>query len=281
MELYEFYARGYDPITGIWIQQDLYRGELNKPPSLQRYIYVFNNPVSLIDILGFLTNAQKEDVREVQELEDDLARLQQTLNDLVAQDYINKKISGQFSFNPWRFISHFGEELYLEYSIKRYATQIDQLKHELASAKQKVRSIVRDVAQETKGQRGWCAAFVSDVYQPIYDLYYGSDGRVWQRGNASDFPDVFAERDEIVWENSGAGIEDLSWRDIAQPGDVLLVEPQDVTYNSPAAKIYGHSAIYLGDIDGDEHPEVADSGQINEIDWYKSIMISSVARPIQ
>lgn len=55
MRLYEFYSRDYDPVTGVWLSQDIYRGELRIVQSLYRYQYVFDNPVTLYDILGFLS----------------------------------------------------------------------------------------------------------------------------------------------------------------------------------------------------------------------------------
>jgi RHS repeat-associated protein len=35
MGLYEFYARAYDYETGTWVQQDVYRGGVFQPKSLQ------------------------------------------------------------------------------------------------------------------------------------------------------------------------------------------------------------------------------------------------------
>lgn len=53
MGLYEFYARAYDYDTGTWVQPDAYRGDVNEPATLHRYGYVLNNPVNLVDPLGF------------------------------------------------------------------------------------------------------------------------------------------------------------------------------------------------------------------------------------
>ncbi len=47
-----FGARHYDPGVGGWLTQDLYRGRIKVPMSLQRYQYVFNSPITLIDLLG-------------------------------------------------------------------------------------------------------------------------------------------------------------------------------------------------------------------------------------
>ena len=61
--LYEFYARPYDPATGTWLTQDPYRGQVQDPRSLQRYQYVYDSPVNLVDRYGhwpqFLDNAVK------------------------------------------------------------------------------------------------------------------------------------------------------------------------------------------------------------------------------
>ena len=46
-------ARYYDAGTGRWNRADEYRGDLVEPPSLHRYVYVFQNPVSLADPSGF------------------------------------------------------------------------------------------------------------------------------------------------------------------------------------------------------------------------------------
>jgi RHS repeat-associated protein len=54
--LYEFYARTYDPATGTWLQQDVYRGEIMDPMSLHRYMYVGNSPVNFRDWYGYLGN---------------------------------------------------------------------------------------------------------------------------------------------------------------------------------------------------------------------------------
>ena len=55
MELFHFYAREYEPETGVWLQQDPYRGRLDMPGTLQRYGYVYNNPANYVDIYGFST----------------------------------------------------------------------------------------------------------------------------------------------------------------------------------------------------------------------------------
>ena len=51
--LYHFYAREYDPLVGVWLQQDRVRGMLMWPPSFHKYAYVSNAPLNRIDQLGF------------------------------------------------------------------------------------------------------------------------------------------------------------------------------------------------------------------------------------
>lgn len=51
--LYHFYAREYDPLTGTWLQQDRYRGQLDSPGSFHRYLYLNDNPVNNTDLYGF------------------------------------------------------------------------------------------------------------------------------------------------------------------------------------------------------------------------------------
>lgn len=51
--LLHFYARDYDPLHGVWMQQDSYRGSILEPRSLHRYQYVYNNPVSYRDPTGY------------------------------------------------------------------------------------------------------------------------------------------------------------------------------------------------------------------------------------
>ena len=53
LNLYHFYARDYEPTTGVWLQQDPYRGRLPDPKTLHRYGYVGANPVTYSDWLGF------------------------------------------------------------------------------------------------------------------------------------------------------------------------------------------------------------------------------------
>jgi RHS repeat-associated protein len=50
-----FGSRHYEPETGVWMGQDVYRGRLSDPGSLHRYGYVKDNPLNFIDIFGFKT----------------------------------------------------------------------------------------------------------------------------------------------------------------------------------------------------------------------------------
>ncbi len=51
--LYHFYAREYDPVVGVWLQKDPYRGQMAQPETLQRYGYVGENPVNVVDLYGY------------------------------------------------------------------------------------------------------------------------------------------------------------------------------------------------------------------------------------
>ena len=48
-----FGSRHYEPETGVWVTQDLYRGSIANPISLHRYGYVYNNPGNLYDVYGY------------------------------------------------------------------------------------------------------------------------------------------------------------------------------------------------------------------------------------
>lgn len=48
-----FGARHYDPETGVWMTQDLYRGVIDEPMSLHRFGYVEGNPVTYFDLYGY------------------------------------------------------------------------------------------------------------------------------------------------------------------------------------------------------------------------------------
>ena len=51
--MYEFYSRSYDSVNATWNRQDEYRGRLNDPQSVLRYLYVNQSPVNLKDYYGF------------------------------------------------------------------------------------------------------------------------------------------------------------------------------------------------------------------------------------
>lgn len=53
LALLHFYARDYDPSTGVWMQQDPYRGRLVEPVTLHRYGYVYDNPINYFDHYGY------------------------------------------------------------------------------------------------------------------------------------------------------------------------------------------------------------------------------------
>lgn len=48
-----FFSRDYDPDTATWLAPDAWPGLLTVPQSLNRYAYVLNDPVTLIDVGGF------------------------------------------------------------------------------------------------------------------------------------------------------------------------------------------------------------------------------------
>ncbi len=51
--LYHFYARYYDPDTGVWLQQDEWLWSIFNPLSGHPYIYVDNNVINYVDLYGF------------------------------------------------------------------------------------------------------------------------------------------------------------------------------------------------------------------------------------
>ncbi|HYD34962.1 MAG TPA: DUF6531 domain-containing protein [Vitreimonas sp.] len=55
-DLYYFGARHYDPEVGTWITQDSYRGQLNDPQSLHRYMYNNDSPVNYRDYYGYCSD---------------------------------------------------------------------------------------------------------------------------------------------------------------------------------------------------------------------------------
>ena len=48
-----FGARYYDPDTARFLTQDAYLGETDTPPSLNRYLYAYSNPMVFIDLMGY------------------------------------------------------------------------------------------------------------------------------------------------------------------------------------------------------------------------------------
>ena len=54
MRLHYFGARYYDSTTGIWLTQDIYRGEPRQPMTLHRTLYVLANPVNYVDAYGYM-----------------------------------------------------------------------------------------------------------------------------------------------------------------------------------------------------------------------------------
>ncbi|MBN1872744.1 MAG: RHS repeat protein [Anaerolineae bacterium] len=52
-DFYHFYARYYAPEQGVWLTQDIHRGNVSDPLSLARYTFVTNNPINFYDLLGY------------------------------------------------------------------------------------------------------------------------------------------------------------------------------------------------------------------------------------
>ena len=50
--LYYYGARYYNPIIGRFVSQDTWAGDLRNPQSLNKYSYVFNNPLKYVDPTG-------------------------------------------------------------------------------------------------------------------------------------------------------------------------------------------------------------------------------------
>ncbi|WGD38696.1 RHS repeat-associated core domain-containing protein [Lysinibacter sp. HNR] len=48
-----YLSRTYDPMAGVWLSQDSWRGLLMEPQTVARYGYVLNSPTTLTDELGF------------------------------------------------------------------------------------------------------------------------------------------------------------------------------------------------------------------------------------
>jgi RHS repeat-associated protein len=51
--LNHYYARIYDPSTGLWTAPDVWHGLIAKPQTLARFGYVTNNPTTFPDFMGY------------------------------------------------------------------------------------------------------------------------------------------------------------------------------------------------------------------------------------
>jgi RHS repeat-associated protein len=51
--LYYFGARTYDAALGVWLTQDVYRGQVEQPLTLHRMLYAAANPVNNVDACGY------------------------------------------------------------------------------------------------------------------------------------------------------------------------------------------------------------------------------------
>jgi RHS repeat-associated protein len=54
MRLHYFGARYYDSAAGVWLTQDIYRGEPRQPMTLHRTLYVLANPINRVDAYGYM-----------------------------------------------------------------------------------------------------------------------------------------------------------------------------------------------------------------------------------
>ena len=60
--LYKMGARYYQPDVGRWLTRDSYKGEQASPQSLNKYIYVANNPINNTDSTGYWPDTLHQDV---------------------------------------------------------------------------------------------------------------------------------------------------------------------------------------------------------------------------
>ncbi|MBD3362706.1 hypothetical protein GF362_03235 [Candidatus Dojkabacteria bacterium] len=132
LNMYEFYARAYDPYTGVWMRQDNYRGEIRNPMSLHRYMYVKNSPVNYIDMYGYTSgyyigwDDYKEDWHEfLDDVENQNPQSYREYHDLISSNGgqykefskvnpcagktlfdVYSDVSKEYSFKSGKFLSH-------------------------------------------------------------------------------------------------------------------------------------------------------------------------------
>ena len=222
----------------------------------------------------------KATIDKLQNRKNNLLTQQQNINHLIAQDYIKLKTDYIYWLRSQIDPSYIKYKYYLLLAAKQTQAELREIDQQIVSAnnemKQAIDRLVVSTAKVTNGQSGWCAAFVSDVYEGIYNEYSADD---WIRGNAKDFYPTFKSRNEIIWSNSGKNRNDRanddSWLNVIKPGDVILIMPSDVNYRG-SANTYGHTAVYIG------NGQFRDSGKTTNINWYRdTAIISYVARPVQ
>ncbi|AZR73472.1 hypothetical protein BBF96_08805 [Anoxybacter fermentans] len=79
--LYYYGARYYDPETGRFVTEDIYRGNLINPLSQNLYIYVLQNPLKYVDPSGYMANLTAGTGGVTSELTDrDIERLKEIVN---------------------------------------------------------------------------------------------------------------------------------------------------------------------------------------------------------
>lgn len=99
--LYHFYARDYDPIVGVWMQQDTYRGQIREPKSLHRYGYVENNPSNFTDWYGFIIDVKYDpNTREIR-VTASIELYGSEATDNIAQDW-KKAIEGFWNNHEYK-----------------------------------------------------------------------------------------------------------------------------------------------------------------------------------
>jgi RHS repeat-associated protein len=143
--LYHFYAREYDPVTGTWLQQDSFRGDLQQPMTQHRYGYVVNNPLNWTDQLGF-------------SIDDDIAYATRRVDYYKGMyEQYNNFIDEQFRFldeNPWVAFFPKEHQRILD-TINDYIEYRTWASDKMIEWKQKLRDLLnrKSASEETDRQR--------------------------------------------------------------------------------------------------------------------------------
>jgi RHS repeat-associated protein len=132
--LVHFYARYYDAGRGVWLTLDPERGILWNPLTLRRYQFVYNNPVNLVDVMGF------EPSDELQNVTKQIEKQEKYLNYLIVQLYVTSKEINQMesygTLGELLFFKRLRElrkiQYYLKILTKSTIRNIEELKEERA-----------------------------------------------------------------------------------------------------------------------------------------------------